>query len=252
MSLVDSKRSSVVVGGTRGIGRAVVKSLFARGDDVTAIARRRPLDRERIDGVIYRQCDVVDLREVECVLGEIKERTGEVSSLVLSQRFRSEDDDWEGEMATVLKAAKCIIDLFTGIFSRDASIVIVGSPAGKWVAQEQSLAYHVSRAGLEQLVRYYAVSLGTKGVRVNTVMAATIVKDESQSYFQQHQDLQDFYAKTGVLGRMGTADEIASVVKFLCSPDASFLTGQSILVDGGASLRWPESLIRESDTGAAN
>ena len=79
---------------------------------------------------------------------------------------------------------------------------------------------------------------------MNSVSPSTYLKNESKQYFLENEALLALYRELIPLGRMGTAEDVARLILFLCSADASFVTGQNIVVDGGLSLRWPESLAR--------
>ena len=92
------------------------------------------------------------------------------------------------------------------------------------------------------MARYYAVSLGPKGIRVNSISPGTILKGKSTNFFLNDQQLHDAYRNIIPLGRMGTASEVSEVIAFLLSPKASFLTGQDIIVDGGVSVQYQEFL----------
>lgn len=237
---------ALVVGGTRGIGRAVVQRFLADGFSVSVIARRPPATSF---GTTRVRCWTVDLRDSAAIAGAVSAITkvgGPISRLACLQRFRGEGDDWEGEMATTLTATRHIIDAASGKFARrgDRTIVIVSSIADRFVASEQPLSYHVAKAGLTQLARYYAVALAAKGIRVNAISSGTIVKDEARAFYQAQTALRRLYEEMIPLGRMGMAAEIASVVSFLSGPDSSFMTGQSLVVDGGVSLQWHEALVR--------
>ena len=112
------------------------------------------------------------------------------------------------------------------------------------MGEGQALGYHVAKAGLNQMMRYYAVNLGRKGIRVNAVTPFTFLKEESRDFYMKNQALHDLYRKITPLGRMATAEDSARVIAFLCSPGAGFVNGQNIYVDGGLSLVWPETLAR--------
>lgn len=237
---------ALVVGGTRGIGRAVVQRFLADGFKVSVIGRRPPATPF---GTTAVRCWSVDLQDTAAVAGAVSAIVkvgGPLSRLACLQRFRGDGDDWEGEMATTLTATRQIIDASAGRFARtgDRAIVVVSSIADRFVASEQPLSYHVAKAGLTQLARYYAVALAAQGIRVNAVSSGTIVKDEAKQFYRSQKALRELYEEMIPLGRMGTAAEIASVVSFLCSRDASFMTGQSLVVDGGVSLQWHEALVR--------
>lgn len=237
---------AVVVGGTRGIGRAVVQRFLDDGLNVSVIGRRPPATPF---GTTRVRCWSVDLRDTAAVTGTVSAIVkvgGPLSRLACLQRFRGDGDDWEGEMATTLTATRQVIDAAAGKFARgsDRAIVVVSSIADRFVASEQPLSYHVAKAGLTQLARYYAVALAEQGIRVNAISSGTIVKDEARAFYRAQKELRKLYEDMIPLGRMGTAAEIASVVSFLCSRDASFMTGQSLVVDGGVSLQWHEALVR--------
>lgn len=237
---------AVVIGGTRGIGRAVVNRFVDEGFTVSVIGRRPP-QQSFGKGV---RCWQVDLRhegEITASIPEIVKSGGPIHRLVCLQRFRGDDDAWRGEIETTLTATRILIDLAVPRFAKtgDRAIVIVSSIADRFVATEQPLSYHVAKAGLTQLARFYAVALGRKGIRVNSISSGTIVKDEARKFYKSQHALRKLYESMIPLGRMGTAAEIASVVSFLCSDAASFMTGQSLVVDGGVSVQGHEALVRE-------
>ena len=233
------RRHSLVVGGTRGMGRAVVAALARDGDAVSVISRRTPADGARpAPDVHYLAADLLDAAGVERAVEAAVERQGKLSCLVFVQRYRGDGDAWAGELATSLTATKAVIEFAVGRFAERAagSIVVVGSAATRFVTGAQPVGYHVAKAGLMQMMRYYAAALGPRGVRVNAVSPTTVLKQESRDYYLKNEQLCDYYKSAIPLGRMGTAEEMAEVVAFLCGPKASFITGQEIVVDGGMSL----------------
>jgi len=232
----------LVVGGTRGIGRAVVSSQLAAGKTVSVIGRHPPADLPR--GVGHWAVDLTDDGGRARALDEIVERHGPLTALVLLQRFRGDGDTWAGELDTSLTATRLTIEACAGRFDAAAAIVIVGSIAGRFVAGEQPVGYHAAKAAMEQMARYYAVTLGPRGIRVNCVSPSTVVKDESAGYYAQHPEIAALYSRVVPLGRMGTAREVAAVVDFFCGAAASFVTGQVLVVDGGVSVLGQEALAR--------
>lgn len=242
------KKHFLVIGGTRGIGRALVRTLAEESHVLSVIGRRRASEADRrIPDVHYWLVDLSDRERLSVVLAEIIRQNGKLSNLVFFQRYRGEGDDWIGEIQTSLTATKNIIERLVDEFddTNENSIVIVSSIAGHFIAEEQPLSYHVAKAGLNQMVRYYAVALGPKGIRVNCVSPGTVLKDESRDFYLQNEQVYNLYRRIIPLGRMGTSEEIAHVIAFLCSPKASFMTGQNIVVDGGLSLQSHESLARK-------
>ncbi len=197
-------------------------------------------------GVEYWLADLTDDDSRARVLADIASRRGRLTHLVLLQRFRGQGDPWRGELDISLTATRSIIEQCADAFDGrpENSIVIVGSIAGRFIAGEQPVGYHVAKAALEQMARYYAVSLGPRGIRVNCVSPSTVLKEESADFYRGRPDIVDLYRRVVPLGRMGTAEEVASVVGFFCSPAASFVTGQVLVVDGGVSVLGQEALAR--------
>ena len=235
---------TIVVGGSRGIGKAIVHAFCDQGHTVSVLSRKTPIEDAK--GTYY-PVDITDPSRLSAVLASIVETHGKVDNLIFVQRFRGSSDPWIGELQTGVEATRNAIDTLLKDFTADrqGSIVVVSSVAGRLIASEQNLGYHVAKAALEQLVRYYAVALGPRGIRVNGVCPGTVVKDESKSFYESNAQLQQLYRRIIPLGRMGDATEIASVVSFLCSPAASYITGQNLVVDGGLSLQYQESLCRK-------
>lgn len=241
------KKHTLIVGGTRGIGHALVKILAKTGHVLSVIGRCLPAHRSPIPNVNYWTIDLLDQECLSDALADIIKQNGKLNHLVFLQRYRGEGDDWAGEIETTLTATKFVIEHLVDKFDNFGknSIVLVSSTAGHFVIDKQPLSYHVAKAGLNHMIRYYAVALGRKGIRVNGVSPCTIVKEESKDFYLQNKILCNLYEKITPLGHMGSAREIARVIAFLCSSRSSFVTGQNIIVDGGMSLIYQESLARQ-------
>jgi NAD(P)-dependent dehydrogenase (short-subunit alcohol dehydrogenase family) len=173
----------------------------------------------------------------------VKER-GRLTQMVFFQRFRGASDDWEGEIATSLTAVKAFLEKSERAFAIEhpCSVVLVSSVNAHFISRQLPCSYHLAKAGMCQMVRYYAVALGDKGIRVNGVCPASFIKPENERYYQEHQELYRKMAECSPLKRMGSCTDVAEAVFFLISEKASFITGQSLVVDGGISLQWHESL----------
>jgi len=242
------KPHSLVIGGTRGAGRSLVKAFASEDHVVSVIGRRSPPEADhQIPNVHYWAMDLTDKERLDAVLSEIVNKNGELSNLVFLQRYRGKQEDWSGEIETTLTATKNIIEQLSAKFDdrADKSMVLVSSVFSHFVGDGQALSYHVAKAGLDQMVRYYAVALGPKGIRVNGVSPITFLKEESKDVYLKNENLMNLYKTIIPLARMGTSEEVANVIAFLCSHRASFITGQHIVVDGGLSLIWQETLARK-------
>lgn len=236
---------SIVIGGTRGAGHVTAEQLASRGDTVTALGRRAPAGPLSSANITYHTLDILDRAALDDVLQTAIQTCGPVTNLLFFQRHRGDGDDWTGEIETTLTATRTIVELLADRFTEGGgSVVFASSVFADHVGDGQPASYHVAKAGLVQLMRYYAVNLGPRGIRVNSVSPFTYLKNESKQVYLENEELLALYREIVPLGRMGTAEDVAKLAQFLCSADASFITGQNIVVDGGLSLRWPESLAR--------
>ena len=234
------------------MGRELIRLLAAENHSVSVLGRSVPSEADsQLANVEYWAVDILQNEALKKTLNEIISAKGNLNSLVFFQRFRGDSDSWEGEIETSLTATKNTIEFLADKFQvgESCSIVAVGSIASHFIADEQPVSYHVGKSGLGQMVRYYAVALGSKGIRVNSVSPGTTVKEESADFYARNQELRDLYESITPLGRMGTAADVANVAAFLCSPQASFVTGQNIVVDGGVSLQGQEALARKLTMG---
>lgn len=148
------------------------------------------------------------------------------------------DSDWEIHQQVVLNSAVFLADAASDYLaeSGNGAIVNISSITGDSIAIDQcSWPYHVSKAGLNHLTRFLAVSLGRRGIRVNAIKPGLVDRDDG---LKLSDDLvhQAVIKDTVPLGRAGTSQDIAQVVTWLCSKQSSYLTGQVITVDGGLSL----------------
>ncbi len=220
----------------------MVDLLSREGHRVSVLDRLAPLPKEpAAPGTLFRQVDILDGPAVTEALSAVRRLHGPPRNAVFLQRYRGADDPWTFELATSLTATHRIIEELADLFpaGADSAIVVVGSVADEYVAEEQPAGYHAAKAALRHLVRYYAVLLGPRGVRCNAVAPALFQKQGAR-----RPPGPPALAAVTPLRRIPTAGEIASVILFLCSPAAACVTGQSLVVDGGLSLLAHASLVQ--------
>ncbi len=234
----------LIIGGTKGIGRKTAELFRKKGHLVSIIGRKNTEEISKIQGARYWFSDITKKDVTQDTLKEIIKENGPVDNVIFFQRYRGENDEWEGEIATSLTATKYIIEQLAETFSNDGekSILIISSVAAELIAEEQGAGYHVAKAGIVQLMRYYAAGLGKKGIRVNCISPAIVLKEESRPFYSENRSLKALYEKITPLGRMGTPEDIANLAEFICSPKASYITGHNFVIDGGLTLQMQASL----------
>ena len=230
---------SVVVGGSKGNGLAISKMFVERGDKTYNISR---FD-DNSHG-FHVPADLVNVDDISRAFDEIFQKSSVIDYLVFSQRNRTKTEDYDYEFKLTLNSVNEIIEITKNYLSKNASIVVLGSPASQFIVDE-TLHYHTSKAALESLVKYYAVKLGPSSIRVNCILPGTVIKKENKEFYENNHELTLLFKHIIPLSRQGTDDDIAKLVSFLCSDDSSFITGQNIFVDGGLSLVGQESLARK-------
>lgn len=227
----------------------LVQRLAESAANVVSVFGRTQIADLRADATQTR-VDVTDSSALTQAIDAAVHRSGKLGCVVFLQRHRGPKDAFRDDVEVSVGASVTAIDHIVShaLFDSDdagRSFVFVGSIADTYVAPEQSLGYHVAKAGLAQLARYYAMQLGSSGVRVNVVSPCIVAKDTATGFYADNPWIVDRFRKLIPLGRMGTSDDIVRAILFLGGSDAAYITGQNLVVDGGLTLRSHESLIRD-------
>ena len=248
--------SILVTGGGSGIGLATAERFAAEGAHVTICGRteQKLLDaRSRIatgapGGATVRSvvADVTDEEQVVAAVATTAEATGRIDglfacaggSLHLGSVLTA---DVDAVRATIdLNLTGSVICVKHGAAAMQAqggpgSIVLMSSGAGRF-PHPHLWAYGVSKAGICFLTETAAEELGPLGIRVNAV-APGFIADELMAFITAGGPLLDDYLEQMPMGRVGTVEDVAAAVRYLIGPEASFVTGETLGVDGGHHLR---------------
>jgi len=237
---------AIITGAGRGIGHAIALRLANEGARVASVSRSEAnaqrtadeINAARADAAKAYAVDVADHQAVQKIGGQILEDFGRVDILInnagvtrdgLSMRMSIED--WETVVNTNLKGAFSFTQavMRSMIKQRSGRIINISSIAGVTGNAGQA-NYAASKAGLIGLTKSLARELASRGITVNAVAPGFIVTDMTGVLSDQVKET--ILAKIP-LGKFGEGDDIAATVAFLAAPEAKFITGQVLTVDGG-------------------
>ncbi len=248
-------RVALVTGGSGGIGRAAVQELAREGADVV-IQYRRGKDAAESSAASVRklgrkssavQADVSDPAACNRLVRESVRSLGRLDVVACFAGHPYRDEEWHKEYTTLTPSeirAPLDVDLLGSVYvcqaalppmvtGRKGSIVLIGSTPAI-TGDSVGISYQIAKAGVLALARALAQAYGPKGVRVNALALGSITTGPMESVSGAERRK---LAEEPALKRWGTPEEVARVVVFLASDDAAYITGQTIVVDGGYAMR---------------
>jgi 3-oxoacyl-[acyl-carrier protein] reductase len=233
-------KTAVVTGGSRGIGKAIALELGRAGASVVVGFRSGAEEAEAVASEIQGravQADVADPEQAKSLVDE----AGEVDILVNNAGLtrdglvaRMPDADWRAVLETNLSGTffTCRAAARGMMRRRGGAIVNITSVVGLRGNPGQT-NYSASKAGIIGLTKALARELGSRGVRANAVAPGYVTTRLTDVISEEMRQLM---LTNTPLGRLGSPEEIAGAVRFLCSDEASFITGEVLLVDGGLGM----------------
>lgn len=238
-------KSVLVTGGSRGIGKAIALRFAAAGAARVAIGYLRSDDAAEetagelralgAEPVLVRGNVASERVAAEVAgLGPLDVLVHNAATGVVRPALETEDKHWDWTHSANARALLSLARAAAPSMPAGSSIVGVSSLGSTRVLDNYVLV-GTSKAALESLVRYLAVELAPRGIRVNAVSAG-VVETGALDHFPNREQMLEMGRKRSPAGRLVTVDDVAGAVMFLCSPDAEMVRGHILIVDGGFSL----------------
>lgn len=254
MSKVDlSNKVALVTGASLGIGRATALAMAKAGASVAVNYRSSEADAEEVVELIQRdggraiklKADVADLDAVERLVADTVSEFGKLDIAVSNAAYSDREVYFEAEMEgfrrtvdVTMWGAFHLLRASTQQMIRQGeggAIVLVSSPHA-FIPAPRAMAYNMSKAAIEHMARTAAIEVADHKIRINLIQPGW-TDTPGERKFASEETLQQAGAKIP-LGRLGTPEEMAEGILFLCDPDQDYMTGACLLIDGGISLPW--------------
>lgn len=255
---------AIITGAGEGIGRHIALAFARQGASVVALDIKDEAIRETerqiaaevgAGRVLALGCDISTLSGVNETIAACIERFGRLNCIVHNAANQTQaaledetDEHWqELHEVNVMAALRFAREGLPHLLAQPGSAIVHISSLVADMAMPGRLAYNTSKTALLGLTRALAVELGPRGVRVNAICPGHIMSQGEEKWKAQHSESEQKIMKSSyALGRVGKPQEVAAAAVFLASDAASFITGETLRVDGGMSILNPETSVHRA------
>ena len=240
----------MITGGSSGIGRAAALA-FARAGAKIVLGNRRLAEGDETVKLVKEQggdatlvkTDVTKPAEVEALVGKTVETYGRLDCAfnnagtigVMARTAECTEENWDYIINLNLKGVwLCMKHEILQMLKQGGGAIVNNASVAGMVGLRGGPAYSASKGGVIQLTRTAALEYSRKGIRVNAVCPGYVLTPMTEEHLKTNPEHEAQIKKYQPLGRLGTAQEIAEAVVWLCSDAASFITGHPLVIDGGS------------------
>jgi NAD(P)-dependent dehydrogenase (short-subunit alcohol dehydrogenase family) len=248
---------ALITGSTSGIGRGTANLFAAEGAKVVVNGRRRDWGERVVDEIraaggeaAYFQADLAESKAVRDLVGFAIDTYGRLDVLMnnaywnqLGSALELSEEDWDHSIAVMLKAPflACQEAIPHMVRQGGGSIISTSSVHG-YLAGHKRIAYETAKAGLINMMRQVAVDFGPQGIRANSICPGGVAVEQSEQRIRENPNLARRWEVVYPLRRIGRPLDIAYAALYLASDESSWVTGTTMIVDGGMTCQLQDSL----------